>query len=141
MQFCQFVPDLAFALSQFFRHVDLNNDKEIAAFPRDSRQTAFAQAKSLATLRARRNFQAHVALESWHDQFAAQHGAPWLDLHLMNQVTAFDRKIGMPRQTHAKKKITAFSTAHAGFALAAQADTLPFVNTARNLYLVILHFV
>src|SRR5207249_4372856 len=42
MQFCEFIPDLAFALSEFFRHVDLNNDKEIAAFPRDSRQTAFA---------------------------------------------------------------------------------------------------
>src|SRR5436309_239596 len=129
MQFCQFVPDLPFALSQFFRHVDLNNDKEIATLARDARQAAFAQAKSLATLRARRNFQAHVALKSWYDQFAAQHCAPRLDLHLMNQVTAFDRKIRMSRQTHAKKKITAFSTAHARFTLAAQTNMLPFVNT------------
>ena len=141
MQFFQLAPNLALAFGQFLWHVDLNNDVEITALPGDARHSAFPQAKSLVTLCARRNFQAHISFESWHHQFAAQHGAPRLDLHLMNQVTTFDRKIGMSRQTHAKKKVTAFSAAHAGFALAAQADTLPFVNTARNLYLIIFHLV
>src|SRR6266542_2539785 len=114
MQFRQLTPDFAFA---------------------------FGQAKSLATLGAQRNFQSHIPFESWHYQLAPQNGAPRLDLHLMNQVTAFDRKIRMSRQTHTKKKITAFSAARARFTLAPQTDTLPFVNTARNLYLVIFHFV
>src|ERR1041385_8158926 len=90
MQFCQFTPNLPFPLTYFRRHVDLNNDVQITALPGNARQPALAQTKSLATLSARRNLQAYVALESWHNQLAAQHGAPGLNLYLMNQVTAFD---------------------------------------------------
>src|SRR6516225_4463615 len=90
VQFRQLAPDLAFAFGQSLRHVDLHNNIKIAALPGDARQTALAQAKPLATLCARWDFQTHVGFESWHDQFAAQHGAPRLDLYLVNQVTAFD---------------------------------------------------
>src|SRR5580765_2270753 len=133
MQFRQLAPNLAFGFGQLLRHVDLHNNIEIAALSRDSRQPALAQAKSLATLGTRRNFEAHVAFERWHDQFAAQHGAPRLDLYLMDQIAAFDCEIRVSRQTHAKKKIAAFSAAHASFTLAAQTDALPFMNTAGNL--------
>ena len=54
------------------------NDKEIAAFPRDSWQATFTQTKPLHTLSAWRNFQADVAFESWHDQFGPQHCLPRL---------------------------------------------------------------
>ena len=50
MQFRQFVPDFAFAFSQFFRHVDLNFDVKIATLSRDSRQTPFSQTKPLTAL-------------------------------------------------------------------------------------------
>ena len=119
MQFRQLAPDLAFAFGDFLWHVDLDNDIEVTTLPGDSRQAALAQAKSLATLCPRWNFQAHVAFESWHNQLAAQNGPPRFNLHLVDQVAALDSKIGMPRQTHAKKKIAAFAAAHASFTLAA----------------------
>src|SRR5438067_1358537 len=119
MEFRQLAPDLAFAFGDFLWHVDLDNDIEVTALPGDSPQAALAQAKSLATLCPRWNFQAHVAFESWHNQLAAQHRAPRLDLYLVDQVTAFDCEIRMSRQTHAKKKVAAFSSAHTRFALAA----------------------
>src|SRR5438128_312526 len=59
----------------------------------------------------------------------------------MNQVAALDREVGMFCQTHAQKEIAAFSSVHARFALASQADSLPFVNSARNLNLIIFHLV
>src|SRR5207253_1109503 len=90
MQFCQVAPDLAFAVAYFFRDVNLSDHIKIAALARGAGQTAFAQAKPLPPLRAWRNFQAHVALESGHDQVSAQHCLPRLDLHLVNQIAAFD---------------------------------------------------
>ena len=59
----------------------------------------------------------------------------------MNQIAALNCKIGMSRQTHAQKEIAAFAAAGARFTLTAQTDSLSFVNAARNLNLVILHFV
>src|SRR5438034_7489626 len=47
----------------------------------------------------------------------------------------------MSSQAHAKKKIAAFSSARARFALTAQTDSLSFMNAARDLNLVILHFI
>jgi hypothetical protein len=49
-QFCQFAPDFAFAFGQLFRHVDLNNNVEVATFSGDTRQAALAQTKPLSTL-------------------------------------------------------------------------------------------
>src|SRR5439155_10408962 len=98
---------------------DLDNDIEVTALPGDCRQAALAQAKSLTTLCPRWNFQAHVAFQSWHNQLAAQNGPPRFNLHLVDQVAAFDCEIWVSRQTHAKKKIAAFAAAHASFTLAA----------------------
>src|SRR5438046_4808571 len=47
----------------------------------------------------------------------------------------------MSSQAHAKKKIAAFSSARARFALTAQTDSLSFMNAARDLNLIILHFI
>src|SRR6266436_1706128 len=47
----------------------------------------------------------------------------------------------MSSQAHAKKKIAAFSSARARFALTAQTDSLSFVNAARDLNLIIFHFI
>src|SRR5258705_3112053 len=59
----------------------------------------------------------------------------------MNQIAAIDREIGMLCQTHAQKKIAAFSAAHARFALAGQPDSLPLVNTTWNFDLIVFHLV
>ena len=37
VEFCQLVPDFAFAFGQFLRHVDLNFDIKIATLSRDTR--------------------------------------------------------------------------------------------------------
>src|SRR6266404_4691649 len=47
----------------------------------------------------------------------------------------------MSSQAHSKKKIAAFSSARARFALTAQTDSLSFMNAARDLNLVIFHFI
>src|SRR5437870_10476301 len=47
----------------------------------------------------------------------------------------------MSSQAHAKKKIAAFSSARARFALTAQTDSLSFMNAARDLNLIIFHFI
>src|SRR6266496_1277837 len=47
----------------------------------------------------------------------------------------------MSSQAHAKKKIAAFSSARARFALTSQTDSLSFMNAARDLNLIILHFI
>jgi hypothetical protein len=52
----QLSPDLAFPFGDSLGHVDLNQHVKIAAFPGNAWQTAFAKAKSLASLGARRNF-------------------------------------------------------------------------------------
>src|SRR5206468_5933476 len=141
VQFGQLTPDLLLALGYFFGHIDLNNNVEIAAFPRDSWQATFTQTKPLPTLGAWRNFQAHLSLQCWHKQFGAKHCLPRLDFHLVNQIAAFNCEIRMSRQTHAKKEIAAFSAACARFALTAQADSLSFMNAARDLNLVIFDFI
>src|SRR5919197_344004 len=88
MQFCQFVPNFAFAFTQFLRHVDLDFNVKIAALPRDSRQSPFSQPKSLTALRPCRNFQAYLSFNRGYEQFAAQHCPPRFDLDLMNQIAA-----------------------------------------------------
>src|SRR5437773_6951606 len=108
VQFGQLTPDLLLAFGYFFGDIDLNNDIEIAALTRHARQSAFTQTKPLPTLSACRNFQSDIAFQSRHDQFTAQHRAPRLDFHVVNQIAAFDCKIRVPRQTHAKEKIAAF---------------------------------
>src|SRR5438132_5767225 len=141
MQLSQLAPDLTFAVAYFFRDVNLSDHIKIASLARGAGQTAFAQAKPLPPLRAWRNFQAHVALESGHDQVSAQHCLPRLVLHLVNQIAAFDCEIRMSRQAHAQKKVAAFSSARARLALTAQPDSLSFMNTARNLNLIIFHLI
>src|SRR5881397_515037 len=47
----------------------------------------------------------------------------------------------MSSQAHAKKKIAAFSSARARFALTAQTDSLSFMNAARDLNLIIFHLI
>src|SRR5438876_7478583 len=47
----------------------------------------------------------------------------------------------MSSQAHAKKKIAAFSSARPRFALTAQTDSLSFMNAARDLNLIIFHFI
>src|SRR4030095_1249223 len=64
-----------------------------------------------------------------------------LNLHLINQIVALDREIGMLCQADAQKKIAAFSAAHARFALASQPDSLPLVNAAWNLDLIVFHLI
>src|ERR1700720_2817807 len=44
-------------------------------------------------------------------------------------------------EAHPQKKVATLSAAGAGFALAGEANALPFVNTARNLDLIIFNFV
>src|SRR5438876_11522277 len=141
MQFCELTPDLLLAFGYFLGDIDLNNNVEIAALTRHARQSAFTQTKPLPTLSACRNFQPDIAFQSWHDQFTAQHCAPRLDFHIVNQIAPFDCKIRVPRQTHAKEKIAAFSSTDASFALTAQTDSLPFMNPPRDLDLVIFHLV
>ena len=70
MQFCELTPDLLLAFGYFLGDIDLNNNVEIAALARDARQSAFTQTKPLPTLSACRNFQADIAFQSGHDQFA-----------------------------------------------------------------------
>src|SRR4030095_7638346 len=84
-------------------------------------------------------FQPDIAFKSWDQQFAAKDRLPRLNLHFVNQIAAIDREIGMLCQTHAQKKIAAFSAAHARFALAGQTDSLPLVNAAWNLDLIVFH--
>src|SRR5690242_8989211 len=107
MHLCQLSPELAFAVGYFFGNINLSNNVKIAALARNTRQPAFAEAKSLSSLRAWRNFQAHLSLQSRYKQFTAEHCLPRPDLHLMNQIAAFHCEIRMSRQTHAKKKIAA----------------------------------
>src|SRR6266508_2087275 len=128
VQFCQFPPDFAFAFAQFLRHVDLNFNVKIATLSRDSRQTPFSQTKPLTALRAWRNFQAHLPFESGQEQFAAEYCAPRFDFYLMNQIAALNCKVGVARKPDAQEQITAFSSAHAGFPLASQTDSLAFAN-------------
>src|SRR5438093_3991517 len=47
----------------------------------------------------------------------------------------------MSRQANPKKEIAAFPSARARFALTAQTDSLSFMNAARDLNLIILHFI
>src|SRR5437867_4266946 len=47
----------------------------------------------------------------------------------------------MARKPDAQKQITAFASAHAGFTLASQTDSLALANSTRDLDLVILDFV
>src|SRR6266436_3798334 len=141
MQFFQLAPELLLAFGYFFGDIDLNNNIKIAAFARGARQTASAQTKSLSTQGAWRNFQAHVAFESGHDQFGAKHCLPWRDFHLVNEIATLDYEIRMSRQTHTKEKIAAFSSARACFALTAQSDSLSFMNSARDFNLVSFHLI
>src|SRR5437667_6930870 len=141
MQFRQFVPDFALALAQLLRHVDLNFDVEIATLSGDSRQTPFSQTKPLTALCAWRNFQAHLPFEGRHEQFAAEHCPPRFDLHLMNQIAALDRKIGVARKPDTQEQIAAFATAHAGFALTSQTDSLALANATRDFDLILFDFI
>src|SRR6266704_1156270 len=47
----------------------------------------------------------------------------------------------MFRQAHPQKKVATFSAAGAGFSLAGEADSLTFMNAARNFDLIIFDFV
>src|SRR5207244_7055375 len=97
--------------------------------------------KSLPALRAERDFQPHFSFQCRHEQFAAEHRAPRVDLDIMTQIAALDREIGMLGQPHAQKWIAAFSSADARLALPGQTDSLPFVDAARNLDLIVFHLV
>src|SRR6266498_278669 len=137
VQFCQFAPDFAFAFAQFLRHVDLNFNVEIATLSRDSRESAFPQTKPLTTLCSRWNFQSHLPFKSGYEQFAAEYCAPRFDFYLMNQIAALDREIRVARKPHAQEQVAAFSSAHAGFSLASQTDSLAFANAARDFDLIV----
>jgi hypothetical protein len=141
VQFRQLVPDFAFAFSQFLRHVDLNLNVKIATLSGDSRQTPFSETKPLATLCAWRNFQAHLSFESGHEQFGAEHCLPGRDLYLVNQIAAIDRKIRVARKPDPQEQITAFSSAHTGFALAGQTNSLALANATRDFDLIVFDFV
>src|SRR5205807_9922457 len=100
-----------------------------------------SQPEPLATLRAWRNLQAHLPFKSGYEQFAAEHCPPRFDLHLMNQIAALDRKIGVARKPDTQEQIAAFPTAHAGFALASQTDSLALANSTRDFDLIIFDFI
>src|SRR6266480_1884113 len=81
-----------------------------------------------------------ASLQRRHDELIAQDGLPWRNLHLVHKIAAFDRKIGVPRQSHPQKQIAAFSTALAGLTLARKANALSFAHTTRNFYLIRFRF-
>src|SRR5437868_15327902 len=47
----------------------------------------------------------------------------------------------MARKTDTQEQVTAFPSAHAGFALASQTDSLALANATRDFYLIIFNFV
>src|SRR2546423_13292926 len=77
-----------------------------------------------------------MPFERRHAQLATERRLPGRQLHLVNQVIAFNRKIGMARQANAQKKIAAFSAACPRFALAGEPNPLPLVHTLRDLDLI-----
>src|SRR5205085_10017540 len=99
---------------------------EIAAFARDSRKTVLPQPEALTALSARRNFQPHVSFKSRYFNLSSERCLPRRDLHVVNQITSFNRKVGMLGQTHPQKKITALSATRACLAMTGEANTLAF---------------
>lgn len=95
-----------------------------------------SQAKTLAALSSRRDFQARVTAECRNLQVASERCLPRRQLYFMDQIVPFDGEIRMARETDPQKKIATFPSARARFALARQANALTFMNALRDLDLI-----
>ena len=95
-----------------------------------------AETKTLSALRPRRNLQPRVSVQRRHTQLATERRLPWRQLHVMNQVIAFNRKIRMARQADAQEKVPAFTAARSRLALASEPDPLSLVHAFRNFDLI-----
>src|SRR4051812_32545713 len=100
-----------------------------------------AETKTLAALRSRRNLQTRLAFQRRHAQFPAKRRLPWREFHLMNQVIAFDGKIGMAREPYSQKKVPALTAARSPLALAGEPDPLALVHALGNFDLITFHLV
>ena len=130
------LPKLALGLAQRLGNCDLDDHEEVATINTGSREPAIPQAETLPRLRARRNFQTPFAFQRGHFDLGAQRCPPRLERDFVDQVIAFDRKIGMSRQAHAQKKVAALAPARSRFALAGQTDALALTDAARDFDLV-----
>lgn len=141
VKFCQLAPNFAFAFRQLFRNLNLSDHVKVAAFSGSAWQSALAQSKPLAALRAGRNSQSHVSFRSRNFNLRSDRRLPWRNLLFVNQVAPFDREVGMFRQANAQEKVPAFSAARSGFALAGKTNPLALMHAPRNFDLIFLNFV
>src|SRR4051812_32713017 len=100
-----------------------------------------AETKTLSALRSRRNLQARLTFQRRHAQFPAKRRLPWGELHLVNQVVAFNGKIRVARQSDSQKKVPALTAAGSRLALASESDSLSLVYALRNFNLIAFHLV
>jgi hypothetical protein len=140
VQLRQLLPNLPLALTKFFRNRDLSTHIQITTAAVRIRQSVIAQAEALTALRPGRNFQSRMTFERRHPNFRAKRRLPGRKFYLVNQIASFHRKIRMPRQPHAQKEVAAFPSALARFTLPRETNSLPFMNTARDFYLISFDF-
>src|ERR1035441_4584215 len=133
---CQLLPQLAFGIRDPLRHLDARRDDQIAISALALGQAAPTHAQLLAVLRARRNLDAHRAVQCRHGNVRPQDRFPGGYFGLVDQVVIFDLKIGMPRQAHAQVEVAGHAATQAGFTAARDAQPLAFCDTRRNFHLV-----
>jgi hypothetical protein len=94
------------------------------------------QAKTLSTLRSRRDLQPSVTFQGRHPQFTTQCCLPWRHLYLVDEIVRFEREVGVPRQANTQEKVAAFPAAGAGLALTGKANPLTFMHALGNFDLI-----
>src|SRR5690606_12223829 len=121
--------------SEIDRRLHLHAAEQIAVARRPHGANAFApQAKHLAGLRLRRNFQHDVPVERRHLDRAAERGGRKADRHLARQILAVAREDRMRPHDDIDVQVARRTAVAARLSLARQPDPVAVVDARRHLH-------
>src|SRR5439155_26883750 len=136
----QFLPERPLPLRHPPRHLDAQNDIQLAAPAAAERQTVSADTHFLDVLRARRNFDADLAAERRHGDFCAEHRFPRGEVKIVVQVVAFRAIVRMFREANAQKQIAGRTAPDPSLPTTGQSEALTFPNAGGDFDLVVFNF-
>ena len=104
----QFLPEAFFAICQICRHLNPGYYVKIALFAVASGKTPPANAQALPVLRAGRNLDVHLSVQSWHRDAGTQCNLPRRKVQVMVQIAPFNAKIRVAGHANPQIQVACF---------------------------------
>src|SRR5215210_1997799 len=141
-RFGELLPQFLLPAAKAFGDVNFHRDVEVAAYfaiaPGFWQTTAF-EPETLAMLSASGNFQPRLcSFHRGHCHLAPEHGLPWLEFDLVDEVVSLDAEIRVLRDLYPQKEIASRPAARTSLTLPRQTDALILMHPGRDAHAVVL---